>query len=84
MTVIVVVRAGGGIRTVYSDALRLAVLGRATIRRASHVEPDEFGRWRAHLSPVGGPCLGPFELRSAALDAETTWLGERLSDLPID
>jgi hypothetical protein len=84
MTVIVVVRAGGGIRTVYSDALRLAVLGRATIRRASHVEPDDTGFWCADLSPVGGPRLGPFELRSEALAAETTWLGERLADLPVD
>ena len=39
-------------------------------RRASHVEPDADGRWWADLSPVAGPRLGPFEVRSAALDAE--------------
>ena len=38
--------------------VRAWVLSR--IRRASHVEPDEAGRWWADLSPVGGPRLGPF------------------------
>ena len=44
------------------------------IRRASHVEPDDDGRWFADLSPVEGPKLGPFALRSQALDAERVWL----------
>ncbi len=34
------------------------------------------GRWHADLSPVGGPVLGPFGQRSAALAAETSWLDE--------
>ena len=80
----IVVRPGGRVVAVYSDALRLAVLGHLSIRRASHVEPDEQGRWWADLAPVGGPRLGPFELRSEALAAETRWLGDRLADLPID
>ena len=49
-------------------------LGTVNIRRASHVEPTTEGRWTADLSPVGGPMLGPFALRSEALDAEQQWL----------
>jgi hypothetical protein len=44
--------------------------------RASHVEPDDRGRWLADLSPIGGPVLGPFDRRSEALEAEVTWLEE--------
>ncbi len=61
-------------RCVYDEAIDLTSLGRVTIRRASHVEPDADGRWLADLSPVGGPVLGPFERRSSALDAERRWL----------
>ena len=49
-------------------------VGELTIRRASHVEPDERGRWLADLTPVGGPVLGPFDRRGAALAAEQQWL----------
>ena len=52
----------------------LAALGAPRITRASHVEPDESGRWLADLAPVGGPVLGPFERRSEALEAEVAWL----------
>jgi hypothetical protein len=54
----------------------LDALGRPTILRASHVEPDQQGRWQADLSPVGGPVLGPFLRRSEALEAERSWLEE--------
>lgn len=81
---VIVVAAGGVTRALYSEALGLAVLGRVSIRRASHVEPDDDGQWWADLSPVAGPNLGPFPLRSEALAAETTWLSERLADLPLD
>jgi hypothetical protein len=64
----------GGVRCVYGEAIDLSSLGALTIRRASHVEPDEQGRWWADLSPVGGPLLGPFAARSPALDAEGAWL----------
>ena len=47
-----------------------------SITRASHVEPDQQGRWLADLTPVAGPVLGPFERRSEALEAEQSWLAE--------
>jgi hypothetical protein len=80
----IVVSAGGRIRALYSEALDLAIHGRVSIRRASHVEPDDAGAWWADLAPVGGPKLGPFAKRSEALAAETIWLNERLASLPID
>ena len=64
----------GGARCLYGEAIPLAELGELTIRRASHVEPDESGRWWADLAPCLGPRLGPFETRSAALLAEEHWL----------
>ena len=81
---VIVVGAGGRVRALYSEALELAILGRVSIRRASHVEPDEGGAWSADLAPVGGPKLGPFAKRSDALAAEETWLSDRLAILPID
>ena len=80
----IVVDAGGRVRALYSEALELAILGRVSIRRASHVEPDDAGAWWADLAPVGGPNLGPFAMRSEALAAEETWLSDRLATLPID
>ena len=64
----------GDVRCLYDEALPLAEFGRLTITRGSHVEPTAAGHWTADLSPVGGPLLGPFESRSAALDAEREWL----------
>ena len=64
----------GPAQCIYSDALPLSDIGKLTISRASHVEPNEFGQWMADLSPVDGPKLGPFELRSAAIKAEVEWL----------
>jgi hypothetical protein len=68
------IRPDGTVRAIYGEAIDLAVLGRPTITRASHVEPGQDGRWRADLTPVGGPVLGSFERRSEALEAETAWL----------
>jgi hypothetical protein len=65
---------GGAVRCLYGEAIDLSALGAPAIRRASHVEPDPGGRWWADLSPVGGPRLGPFPARSAALAAEQSWL----------
>ena len=64
-----VINRSGGVRCIYDELLLLAELGRLSIQRGSHVEPDDAGQWTADLSPVGGPLLGPFETRSAALDA---------------
>jgi len=69
-----VISPGGAVRCIYSEAIDLAALGSPAITRASHVEPDQQGRWWADLSPVGGPRLGPFEWRSEALEAEASWL----------
>ena len=68
------VKPDGTVRAIYGEAIDLAVLGKPKIIRASHVEPDQEGGWRADLSPVGGPVLGPFGRRSEALEAEISWL----------
>jgi hypothetical protein len=64
----------GQVRVVYGEEIALDALGRLKVERASHVEPDEQGRWMADLSPVGGPLLGPYDRRSEALEAEVEWL----------
>jgi hypothetical protein len=68
----------GQVVCVYGEAIDLAVLGEPAIQRASHVEPDDQGRWWADLGPVGGPRLGPYPLRSLALQAEAAWLDDCL------
>jgi hypothetical protein len=68
----------GQVACVYDEALDLATLGTLTMRRASHVEPDDQGHWWADLTPIRGPRLGPFSLRSAALAAEGAWLEQFL------
>ncbi len=70
-----VIHPGGVVRCVYDEAIELASLGRLSVERASHVEPDADGQWLADMSPVAGPVLGPFPRRSAALAAEVAWLG---------
>ena len=70
----IVIDPVGNMRCVYDEALPLAELGRLTIARGSHVEPNAAGLWTAGLSPVGGPLLGPFATRSEALTAEREWL----------
>ena len=69
-----VVAPDGTVKAVFAETIDLAALGRPTISRASHVEPDDDGRWLADLRPVAGPVLGPFTRRSEALDAEVAWL----------
>jgi hypothetical protein len=72
----------GQVVCVYGEAIDLAALGPLTICRASHVEPDGEGRWWADLGPAGGPRLGPYPLRSEALQAETAWLDAQLFTNP--
>lgn len=64
----------GRLSCLYSEEIDLHAFGPIAIRRASHVEPDGDGSWWADLSPVNGPKLGPFPLRTQALDAEIAWL----------
>jgi len=70
----IIIKPGGQLCCLYDEAIDLYVFGPLEIRRGSHVEPDESGRWRADLSPVQGPILGPFEHRSDALVAEREWI----------
>ena len=69
-----VIHSDGNVRCLYGEDFDLRQLGRLTILRASHVEPDKNGHWLADLSPVAGPTLGPFASRSEALAAEEDWL----------
>ena len=69
-----VILPDGTVRALYAEDIDLGVLGRPSITRASHVEPDKQGHWIADLTPVSGPVLGPFCRRSQALKAEQTWL----------
>ena len=66
----------GTARCVYGEEIDLTQLGSLTIRRGSHVEPTDDGLWMVDLSPVGGPRLGPFAVRSVALTEEVTWLSQ--------
>ena len=67
-----IIETSGQARCIYGEAIDLSQLGKLTIRRGSHVEPDQQGQWLFDLSPVAGPTLGPFDSRSAALTAEVT------------
>jgi len=67
----------GNARFIYSDEIAFMLEeGDATVTRASHVEPAARGGWEADMGPSDGPVLGPFKLRSEALDAEVAWLRE--------
>jgi hypothetical protein len=68
----------GQVRCLYGEMIDLALLGELCVRRASNVEPDDAGCWWADLAPMGGPKLGPFPLRSQALQAEVAWLDQFL------
>ncbi len=70
----ILVQPGGSVRSVYKETIPLGQLGKLSIQRGSHVEPDNEGQWYADLSPVSGPRLGPFTHRSSALEAEVAWL----------
>lgn len=69
----------GTLVTVYNETIDLDGIGAAKVSRASHVEPTPDGQWTADLGPVGGPVLGPFDLRSQALTAEVAWLEDWLA-----
>ncbi len=64
----------GKARTIYTEQIDLNELGNVSHTRASHVEPNENGEWITDLSPINGPKLGPFKLRSEAIIREKEWL----------
>lgn len=82
----IIIKPDGTILFVYDDRLLpLLEEGDANVVRASHVEPvrtevtlewlTDFS-WVADLSPIGGPRLGPFLMRSDAIAAEIKWIEE--------
>ena len=70
----IIIEPDGTARCIYGEEIDLAAIGSPTITRASHVEPDQQGRWLADMGPVGGPVLSGFAHRSDALSAEHAWL----------
>lgn len=70
----IIIQPDGDARCVYDETIFVAAIGKVVISRGSHVEPNAEGEWHADLSPVGGPQLGPYSRRSAALAAERDWL----------
>lgn len=74
-TLACLIDAQGRLSFVWDDELAsLLELGRATVKRASHVEPDRHGLWWVDLEPVQGPKIGPFRLRGDAITCERRWL----------
>ena len=74
----ILVTPTGIMQMLYSETFDPDTFGPTNIRRASHVEPDPYGKWFADLSPVNGPKLGPFAKRSEALAAEIDWINHNL------
>lgn len=80
------VKAGGSVSCLHDDdaSAFLATLagGPPVTRRASHVEPNGDGTWRADLAPSGGPVLQPYPTRREALAAEAVWLRDNVLGRP--
>jgi len=72
--VIISIDRAGGVKAVYSDGFNWQAMGKTLIQRASQVEPDHLGLWWADLAVSGGPRIGPFARRDAAIAAEVAWL----------
>lgn len=72
----IIITANGQGRCVYAEDIDLSTLGKLAVQRGSHVEPTPDAQWTADMSPVGGPILGPFLLRSEAITAERDWLAD--------
>jgi hypothetical protein len=70
------IQGSGHVRGVYGEEIDLRQLGRLSITRGSHVEPNVDGQWHADLAPANGPRLGPYPTRTEALAAEVAWLLE--------
>ena len=80
MMTLIIDPAGQG-HCLYVEAIDLRAMGTLCIARASQLEPDDRGNWWANLSPVAGPILGPFMLRSEALAAERDWMDDHLTSM---
>jgi len=79
----IIVNEDGSVSFIYDDALAEAFSGdESETRRASHVEPVRHG-WTADMAPIGGPVLGPFTTRQAALDAEVAWIKAAMARGPL-
>ncbi len=69
-------------KMIHDDRLNyLHGLGKASTKRASHVEPEMIDgqvKWFADLAPSNGPKLGPFDTRGEAISAEIRWLRESM------
>ena len=70
----IIISTSGEVSCIYTESIELKNIGRLTIRRGSHVEPDAVGKWIVNMSPINGPQLGPFDVRSKAISAEILWL----------
>ena len=70
----IAVRPDGTAEYIYDEEVHMDTLGKAVLRRASHVEPGADLAWFADMAPSGGPVLGPFQKRSDAIAAEIEWL----------
>lgn len=80
----IILGVDGVVRYVYNDVIHkhMSTLGEATIKRATHVEPDENGMWYADLSPVGGEKITGFKTHKEAIDFELKWLSKHNIPLP--
>ena len=70
----IIIRPNGTAEWTHSDELNFLKAATPTsTRRVSDVEP-EGDSWTANMYRIGGPLLGPFPTREAALRAERLWL----------
>jgi hypothetical protein len=82
----ITVEVDGRIKFIYDDSVAevMQEVGTLEVKRASHVEFDNSdGFWWADMSPVGGPRMGPFNLRHTALEVERVWLEENGIPRPL-
>jgi hypothetical protein len=70
----------GEVVFIYEDQHPCLGVGRPSIKRASHVEPDADGLWAPNMKPVGGPKLEPWVQREEALRSEKVWIETNLLD----
>ena len=73
----IIIEPGGAVRCIYTEDIDLAAIGSPVITRASHVEPDQQGRWRGRsITSRWAYAYRLFARRSEALGAEHAWFGD--------